>query len=50
MFLVVMITLELSKIRPGLKDRSKLIVGEDGKVEFWECNLISLNQIGGVIY
>ena len=36
--------------RPGLKDRSKLIVGEDGKVEFWECNLISLNQIGGVIY
>lgn len=36
--------------RPSLDVRSKLIIGEDGKVEFWECNLINLNQIGGVIY
>lgn len=36
--------------RPSLNNRSKLLVGEDGKVEFWECNLVSLNQIGGVIY
>lgn len=36
--------------RPALENRSKLVVGEDGKVEFWECNLVSLNQIGGVIY
>ena len=41
---------KLIENRPGLKDRSKLVVGEDGIVEFWECNLISLNQIGGVIY
>lgn len=36
--------------RPVLDSRSKIIIGEDGKVEFWECNLINLNQIGGVIY
>ena len=36
--------------RPVLDSRSKMIIGEDGKVEFWECNLINLNQIGGVIY
>lgn len=36
--------------RPSLDVRSKLVIGEDGKVEFWECNLINLNQIGGVIY
>ena len=36
--------------RPVLNSRSKMIIGEDGKVEFWECNLINLNQIGGVIY
>lgn len=34
---------------PALNNRSKLIIGEDNKVEFWECNLINLNQIGGII-
>lgn len=35
--------------QPVITDKNKVTLGEDGKIEFWDINLVSLNQIGGVV-
>ncbi|MBD5584410.1 MAG: hypothetical protein HDQ88_04960 [Clostridia bacterium] len=34
----------------NINDRLKLILNDNDKVEFWDVTLVSMNQIGGVVY
>lgn len=34
---------------PVITDKNKVTLCEDGRVEFWDINLVSLNQIGGIV-
>lgn len=36
--------------RTTLKDKQKVKTNADGKVEFWDINIISLNQLAAVIH
>lgn len=42
--------LDFSATMPVLKDKGKLQINAGEKIEFWDCNLINLNQIGGIVY
>ena len=34
----------------NINDRLKINLNDNGKVEFWDVTLVSMNQIGGIVY
>lgn len=42
--------LKFSAGEPVLTDRTKMKLVDGNKIEFWDINLISLNQLGGIVY